>query len=113
MSNKTSFVSYSKIWLYDELLNSDVPDDKSVEDWVIGYFPDDMQKLFADEILSHRLKREIIATRMTSAIINRFGPTMVYEIMQATQRNPSNVAQACFFTREAFDFKSVKGIFNH
>ena len=54
-------LSYSKIQLYDELLASDLPDDRYMEALLVDYFPTALRKTYKKQIAGHRLRREIIA----------------------------------------------------
>jgi glutamate dehydrogenase len=66
-------LSYSKISLYDAILASDVPDDTFFERDLLDYFPGRVVKRFRDTLIRHRLKREIIATTLANAVVNRMG----------------------------------------
>ena len=70
-------ISYSKMAIYQDLLDSAFPDESYLEADLIRYFPKQMRTKFADNIRSHRLKREIIVTSVTNSIVNRAGITSV------------------------------------
>ena len=66
--------SYCKIRLFNELLDGEFIDDVTLHDnWLINYFPTDIQKKYEDKILSHQLKRQIIATDLAGSLVNRMG----------------------------------------
>lgn len=102
-----TLIAYCKIRLYNELLKSDVPDSPIFDDWLISYFPDELQKTYKDTIHSHRLRREIVATRLTNTTINRFGPGFVFNLEQKTDTLPHQVARSSFFVRQTFGFKKL------
>ena len=58
---------------------------------LVRYFPLELRERFADAIKKHRLRREIIATELANAIINRGGPTLVAarDRTGATRRRPA------------------------
>ena len=93
-------IAYAKNWLYDELLASDLPDDPHLLDEIVQYFPSDLRVKYLDEMKTHRLKREIIATRVTNSMVNRVGDTFVTEFMEKTGRKPSEIARAYTIARE-------------
>ncbi|MEQ9448073.1 MAG: NAD-glutamate dehydrogenase, partial [Rhodospirillaceae bacterium] len=66
-------IAYAKNWLYDELLKSDLPDDPFLLDEIVQYFPSDLRQKYLPEMKTHRLRREIIATRFTNSMVNRVG----------------------------------------
>jgi glutamate dehydrogenase len=86
-------MSYSKIWVYDELLQSDLPEDKYLINDLARYFPTPLRKKYKKVIANHRLRREIIATRITNSMINRVGGTFVNRLMERTGMMPPDIAR--------------------
>ena len=66
-------VAYSKISLNDAALNSAIPDDPFFERDLLANFPPLLVERYRQPLLQHRLKREIIATILSNAIVNRMG----------------------------------------
>ncbi|WP_230530500.1 NAD-glutamate dehydrogenase [Microvirga roseola] len=95
-------LAYAKLSLHDELLDSTVPDDPYLSKELERYFPDEMRERFPDAIASHRLRREIIATQLANAIINRGGPTMVARLVDQTGADAPTIAAAYAATRDSF-----------
>jgi len=93
-------LSYAKIDLYQELLESSLPDDEGMADDLAQYFPKPLRGEFADEIGRHRLRREIIATVLTSSIVNRLGISFVSEVKGKTGMEACDVARAYIVARE-------------
>ena len=79
-------LAYAKLSLHDELLDSPVPDDPYLGKELERYFPAAMRERFPDAVANHRLRREIIATQLANAIINRGGATMVARLVDQTGR---------------------------
>ncbi len=100
-------ISYAKIDLYNELLESQLPDDGYLTDELIGYFPDALQKRYRERMRGHRLAREIIATGVTNSLINRMGPTFVYHVLEETGAPASEVARAYAAAREVFCVRTL------
>ena len=94
--------SYSKIVLYNQILASDIPDDKAVEPLLFDYFPAALHK-YKNEIKSHRLRREIIATQITNTLVNRMGPVFVASRMSKTGKSAAEVVKAFLIVAEAYD----------
>jgi glutamate dehydrogenase len=101
------FLSYGKMWLYDKLVNSDLPDDPSAEEDLINYFPGALRKKYLEPIRKHKLRREIIATVATNSFINRVGPSFLTTLMDRTGLGPVDVAKAYVVTRSAFGLRDV------
>ncbi|MBS0452228.1 MAG: NAD-glutamate dehydrogenase [Proteobacteria bacterium] len=95
-------LAYSKIWLYDELLASPLPDDPWVATALERYFPTLLRERFAGWMTRHPLKREIIATHVTNSTINRVGSTLVHRLAETTGARPFEVVRAYLMSREIF-----------
>ena len=95
-------LAYSKIWLYDELLASPLPDEPWVATALHRYFPQLLQDRFADWMPRHPLKREIIATHVTNSMLNRVGSTFVHRLVEATGARAFEVVRAYLMSREIF-----------
>ncbi|MBA4782858.1 MAG: NAD-glutamate dehydrogenase [Rhizobiales bacterium] len=99
--------AYAKIVLFDDLLESTMPDDPYLARELVRYFPEKMQKKYASEIAGHKLRREIIATQVSNAMINRGGATYLERIRQEVVADPAAIAQAYIVVRDAFDMQAL------
>ncbi len=102
-------LAYAKNLTYQDLLESDLPDDPLLEEDLFRYFPKPLQEKYADNILGHRLRREIIATSVTNSMINRTGPSFVNEMQQRTGMGADEIARAYTVVREVFDLRAIWG----
>jgi len=102
-------MSYSKIWINEELLASDVPDDPELHDELIAYFPTPLRTKFQKGIMSHRLKREIVATLATNSVVNRGGGSFVNQMMERTGMPASDVVRAYLIARRVLNMRSIWG----
>jgi glutamate dehydrogenase len=95
-------LSYSKIKLYGELLNSDIPEDRWLSNELIRYFPVPLHEKYAAYMDDHRLKREIIANQVTNSLINRMGASFALRMQEDTGATAAEVARAFTIAREVF-----------
>ncbi|MGG1948736.1 NAD-glutamate dehydrogenase [Trinickia sp. NRRL B-1857] len=102
-------LAYSKMWLYDALLESDLPEDPLVADMLRGYFPKPLQTRFADAAARHPLKREILATHLANALLNRVGCAFVHRLEEETDAKPGDIVRACMMARDVFDIDDLWG----
>ncbi|WP_343666037.1 NAD-glutamate dehydrogenase [Paraburkholderia tropica] len=100
-------LAYSKMWLYDALLDSDVPEDPLVAALLIDYFPKPLQQRFSEPMQRHPLRREILATHLTNALINRVGCAFVHRLMEETDARPDEIVRACIMARDVFDLDEI------
>src|SRR5690606_8362449 len=95
-------LAYGKMWLNDELVASDLPEDPWIATALERYFPAPLRERFAAWIPRHPLKREIIATHVLNSMVNRVGPTFVHRLGEITGATPPQVVRAYLAAREVF-----------
>src|SRR6185436_8112330 len=100
-------LSYSKIWLSNHLLDSDLPDDPYFASEVQRYFPAPLRKRYAREIPRHRLKRDIVATQTTNSLVNRMGPVFVTRAQEDTGADVAAISRAYTIAREVFAMRAL------
>ncbi|OZA94199.1 MAG: glutamate dehydrogenase [Erythrobacter sp. 34-65-8] len=93
-------LSSSKLVLQDAIETSTLPDDPALESTLFGAFPAPMRSKFKAQIASHRLRREIIATKLANRIVNRLGIIHPFELAEEEGVDLSQVA-AAFVTVES------------
>jgi glutamate dehydrogenase len=100
-------LAYSKIWLNNHLLDSNVPEDPYLSNELERYFPGPVRERFTRAISQHRLRREIIATATTNSLVNRMGPTFVPRAQEDTGAEPAQIARAYTAAREIFGMRDL------
>ncbi len=86
-------LAYAKLHLFDEIVVTDAPDDPSLEAELFAYFPSKAQK-FNHSLVQHRLRREIIATRLANEIIDTCGAAFPMRVVEATGAGYADMALA-------------------
>jgi glutamate dehydrogenase len=103
-------MAYAKMAIYDALVGPAaaglIDDPLLVPDLHMG-FPSAMRERFAAAIDSHRLRRELIATHLANALVNRGGLALAFEIAEELDVSLADVAAAFVAARELFDFRTV------
>ncbi|MBL6621598.1 MAG: NAD-glutamate dehydrogenase [Rickettsiales bacterium] len=100
-------LSYSKIYLYDNILNSNLPDDEYYYNELVRYFPEELSKNYAKDLKNHNLRREIIATYVTNSLVNRLGITFFNRLSEDTGLKMCDIARAYTITRDAFKLRDL------
>jgi hypothetical protein len=77
-------IAYAKIDAFDAIVASKAPDDPHFEATLVGYFPRQLGR-FRDAMMRHRLRREIIATRLADNLVNTGGPTFIDEVRETVR----------------------------
>jgi glutamate dehydrogenase len=99
-------LSYSKIVLFQQLVESDVPEDPHLSRELERYFPQALQG-YGEAMRGHRLKREIIATAVTNSMVNRMGATFVMRMQEDSGKSPAEIARAYAIAREVLDARGI------
>jgi len=100
-------LAYAKLTLYDDLLASAVPDDPYLAREVSQYFPREVQDKFPTAVQFHRLRREIIATSLANAVINRGGPACVVRLVDETDADIPTIVMAYVAVNESYGLKRL------
>jgi glutamate dehydrogenase len=100
-------LAYSKITLYAALLDSDLPEDPALAGELGRYFPAPLPERFGEQMEQHRLRREIVATRVTNDMVDRAGTTFVFRLGEDTGAPPSDIARAYAVARDVFEVRSL------
>ncbi|MCP1336578.1 NAD-glutamate dehydrogenase [Futiania mangrovi] len=95
-------MAYAKIQLFDELCASDAPDDEALVRYLLDYMPAPLRSTYRDAVLSHRLRREIIATVLGNAMVNEGGITFVHRLKEEAGATTGEIARAFVVAREVF-----------
>ena len=99
-------IAYSKVTLYADLLESDLPEDAHLSEDLARYFPAPLPERFAEQLQGHRLRREIIATRVANSLVDRAGSTFVFRLREETGAPAADVARAYAVAREVFEMRA-------
>ena len=87
-------LSYAKIDLYNGLIDSNA----SLEDFLQidpeRYFPTVLRRRYLDLIPGHRLSRQILATLIANALVNRMGPAFAKRVQMDTGAKVVTIARA-------------------
>ncbi len=101
-------LAYAKLDLFHAIVESDLPDDPYFAAELEAYFPPLAVKRFAGELANHRLKREIVATRLSNKTVNLAGPLFVQRMRELASASGSEVARAFVLAANAFGLEDLK-----
>ena len=75
-------VSLSKLSLQDAAEDLKLADEPMLRDQLLAAFPKPMQQAHGDAILAHRLRHEILATKIANRFVNRLGPSVALDMTE-------------------------------
>jgi glutamate dehydrogenase len=114
-------MAYVKIALYEELLESDFPDDPYLLGDLERYFPAPLgtgsasadrapagtegAERYMREIREHRLRRELVATIVANQLVDRGGTTFAFRLGEEMGATAPQLARAFAVAREVFEMR--------
>ncbi|WP_230660050.1 NAD-glutamate dehydrogenase [Psychrobacter sp. I-STPA10] len=98
-------LAYGKMWVYDALLESDLPDDDYFVNELRKYFPDELVDKFFAQMVQHRLHREIISTYLTNSVVNRLGIESLFRLYEETGQPLATIVRAYAIARDVFNIR--------
>ncbi len=87
-------LSSAKLVLQRALEESEVPDDPALAEDLLTAFPAPMRSRFRKDILGHRLRREIISTKLANRVVNRIGVIHPFELVEEEGASLAQVTAA-------------------
>ena len=95
-------LSSAKLAIQDALEHAAVPDDPGLADELIAAFPAPMRRRYRRDILDHRLRHEIVATRIANRMVNRLGCIHPFELTEEEGVGLAEVAAAFLAAESLF-----------
>jgi glutamate dehydrogenase len=100
-------LAYAKMTLYDAIVASALPDDPLLEEDLEMAFPPAVLKAYKAGVSGHRLRRELIATKLANQIVNRGGITLAFELAEEVGVSLAHVAASFVMVRELFGLRAL------
>ncbi|HSQ98956.1 MAG TPA: NAD-glutamate dehydrogenase domain-containing protein, partial [Sphingomicrobium sp.] len=100
-------LSISKLVLQDAAEDLHLSDDPLVEPELFDAFPKPMRKSHADAIRAHRLRNEIIATKVANRLVNRLGPGIAYDLTEEEGASLQQVVSAFLVAERLLDLDKL------
>jgi glutamate dehydrogenase len=100
-------LSHGKLALQAAVEASTLAEDALFTPLLHAAFPTAMRTRFADAIDAHRLRPEIIATKVANRVVNRLGLAAPFELAEEAGASMAHVASAYFAVDAIFDLESL------
>jgi glutamate dehydrogenase len=101
-------LAYAKLDLDAQIVASDLPDQSFFASELAGYFPATAVARLPDELIHHRLRREIVATVLSNRIVNLAGPVFVHRLEEVSSAPAARIARAFVLAEGAFGLSALK-----
>jgi glutamate dehydrogenase len=100
-------LSMSKIHLKDAAEELKLADDPTMEGELMAAFPEPMQKKHGDAIRAHRLRHQIVATKVANRLVNRLGPSLPLDMTEEEGVGMPQVISAFLVAERLLDLKTL------
>jgi glutamate dehydrogenase len=96
-------LSLSKLVLQDAAEDLHLAEDSVVSPQLFDAFPKPMRKAHADAIKAHRLRDEILATKVANRLVNRLGPGVAFDMREEEGASLQQVIAAFLVAERLLD----------
>jgi glutamate dehydrogenase len=100
-------LSISKLVLQDAAEELRLSEDPLVEPELFDAFPKPMRKAHADAIRAHRLRNEIIGTKVANRLVNRLGPGIAFDMTEEEGASLKQVVAAFLVAERLLDLDKL------
>ncbi|MEH6823650.1 MAG: NAD-glutamate dehydrogenase [Motiliproteus sp.] len=100
-------LSYSKLRLFDLLMQEQAANDPYLAQLLPAYFPRPLQTRFAAELARHPLRAEIICTQLTNLVGNRMGSTFCHYVQQETNSSILEIIRAYSIAKQVLGIEAL------
>ena len=100
-------LSVSKLVLQDAAEDLRLSDDPLMESDLFDAFPKPMRKAHANSIRAHRLRNEIIATKVANRLVNRLGPGVAFDMTEEEGASLQQVVSAFLVAERLLDLDKL------
>ncbi|MDO8392231.1 MAG: NAD-glutamate dehydrogenase [Actinomycetota bacterium] len=96
-------LAYTKTANVAETVRSDLPDNPYLVPDLVRYFPQRLRGEYRDQILAHRLRREIVATQVCNQMVNMSGISFDHRVGEETGVGVVEITRAWVAARDILD----------
>jgi len=100
-------LAYTKTANVAETVRSDLPDNPYLVPDLIRYFPHRLRGDYREQILTHRLRREIVATQVCNQMVNLSGISFDHRIGEETGVGVVEITRAWVAARDILDLVAL------
>ncbi|RDI46068.1 NAD-glutamate dehydrogenase [Aquicella lusitana] len=100
-------LAYSKMYLKQDILASDVPEEPYFDKYLLAAFPKPLREKYLPEMKEHSLRREIVATQLCKAIADRMGINFVERLQRETGASTAFIIRAFTIADSLFHMEDL------
>lgn len=96
-------IAYVKISLCNTIIDSALPEEPFLEQYLLHYFPLSVVVRFPEDTKRHPLRREIIATQVANTLVERMGASFVYRLAEELGAPRTDIISAYLVAESIID----------
>lgn len=100
-------LAYCKMYLKQDLLATDVPEDPYFNKYLLKAFPKPLCEKYLPQMQQHSLRREIIATQLCKSITDRMGINFVERLQRETGASIAFIIRAFAITESIYHMEDM------
>ena len=100
-------LSMAKLTLQAAAEDLKLADDPMMEAELMAAFPAPMQRKHADAIRAHRLRHQIVATKVANRLVNRLGPSVAFDMTEEEGVGLQQVISAFLVAERLLDLQAL------
>ena len=100
-------ISYMKLHLKAVLVTTSFIEDEYLTAYLYSAFPARLRNNYEAEILDHPLRKEIIASQLANRLVNLFGASFIYRMIDSTGALIGDVVKAMLLSMEIYQIEDT------
>lgn len=110
-------IAYAKMVLKEQLVCDEIANDPYNAQQLIQYFPQRLRCNYAEQMVKHPLRQEIIATALANQMVNEMGCNFVTRLQEETGASVTDITNGYVASRAIFEadelFEGIRSLDNH
>ena len=100
-------IAYGKMVLKEDFCVPAITDNSYYNTYLINAFPPVLRQKYSEQMQSHPLRAEIIATKLTNDVVNDMGLNFIFRMQEETGASAEHIAEAYSVAKGVFDMGSL------
>ncbi len=100
-------LAYCKMYLKQDILASDMPDDPHFDKYLLTAFPKPLREKFLPQMKEHSLRREIVATQLCKSVTDRMGINFVERLQRETGASVPFIIRSFVIAETIFNMEGL------
>ncbi len=100
-------VAYGKMVLKEQLVSDEISNDEFHAKQLVAYFPSELRRNYREQMETHPLRAEIIATALANQMVNEMGCNFVTRLQEETGATIVDISNAYSAAREIFELGDI------